>query len=67
MNRMAETKFGVDLILADSQVVPVCHSEERSDDPDGIGVVWSGSTHAQIPLLPPKIRIELAALNCTET
>ena len=33
-------------------------SEERNDDPDGIGVVWGGATfsHPQIPLLPPKDR-----------
>jgi hypothetical protein len=33
-------------------------SEERNDDPDGIGMVWGGATfsHPQIPLLPPKDR-----------
>ena len=45
MEGVAVIWYGVKLILADSLIVPTCHFEERSDDPDAVGVVRDGSTH----------------------
>ncbi len=42
--------------MVNRRLVAAGYSEERRDDPDGIGVGWCGSTYPQIPPLPPKDR-----------